>query len=183
MIVRLLQFLCALTLAGGMSSALAETYDPLLLRAQASIFPKIVLLDQDLENKIYDDAVVISIVSTQDDISAANDLRGNILDKYKEQLGDKKLIVNVVSFFDFNNESPATAYILLQADNTLFGKVVDHATSNKRIVFGYSYADLENGALISLHVKEKTYIYVNKSMVKEYGVNFLPVFYNIIKVL
>jgi len=71
----------------------------------------------------------------------------------------------------------------LQADNTLFGKVVGHALNNKRIVFAYSYADLEDGALISLHVKEKTYIYVNKSIVKKYGVNFLPIFYKIIKVL
>jgi len=161
----------------------AETYDPLLLRAQASIYPKIILLDQDLVKKMHDGNVVITIVSTHDDISIANDLKNNILVKYAGRLGDKGLVVNSTTFDDIDQQNPATAYIVMQGDKSSFEKVVSYASNNERIVFSYSYANLENNALISLHVKEKTYIYVNKSTVKTYGINFLPVFYKIIKLL
>jgi len=60
--------------------------------------------------------------------------------------------------------------------------VVSHASSNNRIVFSYNYTDFKYDALISLHVKEKTYIYLNKSTVKLYGINFLPIFYKITKI-
>lgn len=163
--------------------AWGETYDPLLLRAQASIYPKIVLLDQDLARKTQNGDVVITIVSTNDDVSVANDLKENILAKYNNGLGGKGLTVNVAMFGDVGQQEPATAYIVMQGDQDSFKKVVDYALNNERIVFSYSYANLENNALISLHVKEKTYIYVNKSTVKTYGINFLPVFYKIIKLI
>ncbi|MFC1589054.1 hypothetical protein ACFL3P_02160 [Pseudomonadota bacterium] len=163
--------------------ACADVYDPLLLRAQASIYPKIVLLDQDLVKKMRNGNVVITIVSTHDDASVANELKENILAKYANRLGDNPLDVNVATFGDIDQLEPATAYIVMQADKSSFEKVVAYASSNERIVFSYSYTNLKNDALISLLVKEKTYIYVNKSTVKTYGINFLPVFYKIIKLI
>ena len=177
------QVFCILFLVLFLQPVQADAYDPLLLRAQASIFPKIILLDQDLSEKTHGDDIIINIVSSSADSSVANEFRDNILEKYKKRLGGKGLVVNVSTFANFKQKNPATAYIVMQGDEALFEKVVTHAVSNKRIVFSYSYTDLENNALISLHVKEKTYIYVSKSTVKKYGINFLPVFYKIIKIL
>ena len=161
----------------------ANTYDPLLLRAQASLFPKIVLLDRHLDQKAPDGEVMLTIVSTGADRHVAQQLQKIIEGKYGNSLGNNNMTVTVTTFEDFDPKYLATAYILLQGSEPLFKKVVSHASSNKRIVFSYSYADFKYDSLISLYMKEKTYIYINKSTVKLYGVSFLPVFYKITKIL
>ena len=159
------------------------TYDPLLLRAQASIFPKIVLLDKNLTKKISANEVVITIVSTDQDELVAQDLKNHIGAKYGRYLGDMSLRVNAVTFDDFDREALSTAYIILQGSESEFEDVVSHASNQGRIVFSYSYTDFRNDSLISLYVKEKTYIYVNKATVQLYGISFLPIFYKIIKII
>ena len=165
------------------NSASAEIYDPLLLRAQASIFPKIVLLDKNLTSKTASNEIVLNIVAVSQDEIAAHQLRVYIEEKYKNRLGNRNLKVKITTFDTFNKESLDTAYIVLQGPELLFKKVVSYASNYKRIVFSYSYTDFESNALISLLVKEKTYIYLNKSAVKLYDIKFLPVFYKIIKVI
>jgi hypothetical protein len=161
----------------------ANTYDHLLLRAEASIFPKIVLLDKHLDKKSADDIVSISIIHTEKDAYIAQQLLSSIKDKYGDNLGNKKLLVTLNSFNDIDKNSPATAYIVLQGSGKKLKKAISFASSNNRIVFSYSYTDFKHNALISLHVKEKTYIYLNKSAVQLYDIKFLPVFYKLTKII
>ena len=161
----------------------ADSYDPLLLRAQSSIFPKITLLDKKLTSKTNDNVVELIIVSTKRDFNIAQQLQGLIKEKYGNRLGNKELTVNIVTFGNFNHDSLATSYILLQGTELEFKKVISYASSNHRIVFSYSYTDLKNNSLISLYVKEKTYIYLNKSAIQLYDIKFLPVFYKLTKII
>lgn len=161
----------------------ATTYDPLLLRAQSSIFPKIVLLDKDVAIKSPDNEVLITVVSMKQDVSIAQQLQSTIKEKYGDHLGDKKLIINMVAFEDIEKAPLATAYIVLQGSRADYEGVVSIASANNRIVFSYSYTDFEYKPLISLYVKEKTYIYVNKSSLQLYDIKFLPVFYKLTKIV
>jgi len=163
--------------------AWTDTYDPLLLRAQASIFPKIILLDKDLSKKVPGNKIMLTIVSIENEKHVAQHLQGLLEDKYRDGLGNKDLVVNTTTFEDYDKKLQATAYIVLQGPEPLFKDVVSHASSNNRIVFSYNYTDFKYDALISLHVKEKTYIYLNKYTVKLYGINFLPIFYKITKII
>jgi len=164
-------------------SVSADTYDHLLLRAQASIFPKIVLLDQGLNKKTPDDEIVLNIVSSKRDAYIAQQLKKSIEDKYGSSLGNKKLTVSITTFEEFNETTLATAYIVLQSSESLIKKVVAYASRHERIVFSYSYSNFIYDALISLHVKEKAYVYLNKSAIQLYGIEFLPVFYKITKII
>ena len=161
----------------------ASTYDHLLLRAQASIFPKIVLLDKHLDKKSTDDVINISIVHKEKDAYIAQQLLSSIKDKYGDNLGTKKLLVTFNSFDDIDKNSPATAYIVLQGSGKELKKAISFASTNNRIVFSYSYTDFKHNALISLYVKEKTYIYLNKSAVQLYDIRFLPMFYKLTKII
>jgi len=165
------------------SRAWTETYDPFLLRAEASIFPKIILLDKNLSIKAPENEVTITIVSTSQDDEAATQLMYLINDKYKNGLGDNKLKVNVTTFDIFKELPLATAYIVLQGSEDAYKKVTSYASSHNRIVFSYSYTDFIKKSLISMLVKEKTYIYLNKSAVQLYDIKFIPVFYEIIKII
>ena len=160
----------------------ADTYDPLLLRAQASIFPKIVQLDKNLAEKTLNDEIVLTIIAVSQD-AAAQKLQNLIEEKYKKSLGNRRLTVNVVSFEDYNKKPLATAYIVLQGPELLFKDIISYASSHGRIVFSYSYTDFRHNALISLLVKEKTYIYLNKTAIQLYDIKFLPVFYKITKII
>ena len=157
--------------------------DLLLLRAQAAIFPKIILLDKQLEEKQVNNEIVITIVATNYDDRIERQLQSLIEEKYKNKLGNKKLTINVTSIDNFNQDFVATAYIILHGSESLFNKVVSHASNNDRIVFSYSYTDFKYNALISLLVKEKTYIYLNKSAIQLYDIKFSPVFYKITKII
>ena len=159
----------------------ADRYDPLLLRAQATIFPKIILLDQDIEKKLNNDEVVIAIVSTIYDQYVAKKLKVLIENKYGTSLGSKKLTVNIKTFDKVDNASLATAYIVLEGGALNIKQVVSYASSHERAVFSYSYSDFEYDTLISLYVKERAYVYLNKSAIKLYGIRFMPVFYKITK--
>ena len=161
----------------------ADTYDPLLLRAQASIFPKIILLDKHIDKKSTNNIVDISIIYAGQDAYVAQQLKSSIMDEYGNGLGNKKLVINLNTFEEINQTSPATAYILLQGSEQELEKVISYASSNNRIVFSYSYTDFKHNSLISLYVKEKTYIYLNKAAVQLYDIKFLPMFYNLTKII
>ena len=172
-----------LTLLIAMSNALqAADYDPLLLQAQASIFPKIIMLDKQVADKTIDNEIVISIISNNGDVAAAEILRAFIEKKYKNKLGSKKLTVKLNEFVNHDSKSVYTAYILLKGTDALFKTVVTHASNKNRIVFSYDYEDFRNNALISLHMKEKIYVYLNKSALHDYDIKFTPIFYKIVKV-
>lgn len=166
-----------------MGKAQAFDYDPLLMRAQASIFPKIILLDKDLENKVVNNEVTIDILYSVDDENAALKIKELIEKQYKNNLGKKKLTVKLQEFETFDGTGDTTAYIMLRGTQELHKKVTSHAASQKRLVFSYDHNDFKNNSLISMLMKEKTYIYLNKPAIHDYDIKFLPLFYKIVKVI
>ena len=171
-------------LLGGMSAqAHAANVDPLLMRAQAAIFPKIVLLDKDLSEKTTANAVLIKIVHDAADRRDALEMRRLIELEYHSNLGGNPLRVDTVSFSEFDGEEVATAYILMSGPASAHQKVIQHASGNRRVVFSYDHKDMKHNALVSLLMKEKTYIYLNKGAMPQYDIRFLPLFYKIVKVL
>jgi len=161
----------------------AYDYDPLLMRAQATIFPKIILLDKDINEKHDDGNIAIVILHAKQESAVAENLKGLIFLKYMNHLGKNKLTVETVDFDSFDQEKVATAYFLLKGTNEIHEKITSHAASKKRLVFSYDYKDFTNNALISILMKEKTYIYLNKQAIHSYDINFLPLFYKIVKVI
>lgn len=153
------------------------------MRAQASMFPKIILLDKDIENKAVGDEVKIEILHMKKDAMVAKRVKGLIENKYKNKLGSKTLIIELIDFSSFNFSTVATAYIVLKGDSDYHSSVTDFASKHNRLVFGYDYRDFSNNVLVSVLMKEKTYIYLNKSAIHSYGINFQPLFYKIVKVI
>lgn len=164
-------------------SSYAFDYDPLLIRAQASIFPKIVLLDKDLDKKVMENKVVISILYGSGELKVAQEIKSLIENQYKRNLGKSSLQINVVEYEKFDDNTISTAYFILKGAALYRDKVTAHAASKKRLVFSYDYKDFENNALVSVLVREKTYIYLNKKAIHDYDIKFLPLFYKIVKVI
>ena len=156
-------------------------YDELLLRAQASMFPKIILLDQEINLKITDSTVLLSIIYNDNEAKEANDFKDLIDKEYKGVLGSYSLVIKTVHVDKFSSTDNSSAYFIFDAIDKNKKDVVTHAIKNKRISFSYSNKCFANNTLISLFLKERTYIYLNKSALSEYKIKFAPIFYKIAK--
>lgn len=158
-------------------------YDPLLIRAQASMFPKIILLDKEIANKTVDGTIAFHIVYSPEEYSQAKEFKKMVETQYKGRLGEFRLNAELISADDISLSHHATAYMLFDISGNKTRALVHSAAKNHRICFAYHYKDFDNNVLISLLVKEKTYIYLNKAALKDYEINFIPVFYKIVKVI
>lgn len=162
---------------------MAASIDPLLLKAQASIFPKIMLLDSDIATKTADNKLVLSIIHTSNEKSNAQKLKEMMDLEYVSNLGNLNFEVRLTHIDTFNKKQDVAAYYIFDASTAQKKKVVSHAKASQRICFGYNYKDFDKNILISLFVKEKTYIYLNKSALHEYQLKFTPIFYRIAKII
>jgi len=156
-------------------------YDNLLIRAQASMFPKIILLDKNVNANITDSTVSLAVIYNKRELKEAKILKNLIDSQYKEVLGKYKFKVNLIDVEDFKDSDSSTAYYLFDSSGVSKKRVISHALNHRRICFSYNYKDFDDKTLISLFLKEKTYIYINKSVINDYNIKFVPIFYNIAK--
>ncbi len=156
-------------------------FDELLLRAQASMFPKIIVLDQEINLKTINNTVLISIIYNNNEAKEAKNFKNLITKEYKEKLGSYNLVIKTVHVDEFSSADGSSAYFIFDALGKNKKDVVTHAIKNKRICFSYSNKSFANNTLISLFLKERTYIYLNKSALNEYKIKFAPIFYKIAK--
>ena len=64
------------------------------MRAEATIFPKIILLDEELSNKTRGNEIIINILYREGDLETAEKLKSLIEEQYAENLGNLPLKVN-----------------------------------------------------------------------------------------
>jgi len=157
-------------------------YNSLLLRAQASVFPKIILLDKNIHSKLSDGVISLNIIHNEQEVEYAQKIKKLMDEKYKNSIGSYKFVVNLTNIETTKKIKDATAYYFFNLLEDEKKKVLLDAKNKNKICFGYNDKDFDNDILISLLLKEKTYIYLNKSSLHEYNIKFIPIFYKIIKV-
>ena len=87
-----------------MNLAYGYEYNSLLLKAQASIFPKIMLLDKKIEEKLVDAKIIYTIVYDKDDYDTALFIYELINEKYKGRFDQYAYRINLVEFSDFSSD-------------------------------------------------------------------------------
>ncbi len=155
-------------------------YDELTLKAQATVFPKLLLLDQDISKKLVDDQVVFCIVYQEVDKRDAQKIKALIEKQFGNSLGAYKLKVTIKPYQEVENQK-STAYYILNSENLQMQKVAQIGIDNNLIVYTYDKQNFQNSILISLAIKDSTIIYLNKKMLKSYKINFVDALYQIVK--
>lgn len=162
------------------TSLFGYNYNELLIKAQSSIFPKILLLDKKLDEKLIDGKIVYTIACETNDIHTAEKLRNTMNERYQNRLGKYSFEVNIVPFSKLTTQTRTTAVYLLNSD-TGIDKVTRLAKTSGYMTFAYDIANLQHGVLLSLMVEKSTVLYLNKEGLQNHNVDFVQSLYQIVR--
>lgn len=154
------------------ASLFAYTFDTLLLRAEATVFPKVVLLSRSYERTLVDQAVLFCIVYDEDDESYALALKSMIEEKYPNGIGYKKIQAKILPYGRLTPDIQATAFFAMPAKEESMQMLAAIARSKKIISFVYDKSHLRYGFLVSLAIERAGVLYFNRSVLKEGGFDF-----------
>ena len=160
--------------------AFAYNYDDILLKAQASIFPKIMLLDKKLENKLVDGQIVYTIVHDKSDYQTALEIKTFINNKYNGYIGKYSYKINLVNLSDLSYNTKASSFYVLNADNSI--KEVAKIAKDKWIIsFSYVINNLKKGLMFSLSIEKSTVLYLEKDNLYSQNVDFVDSLLQIVR--
>ncbi len=169
-----LLFLIFVNLAYGYS------YDDLLLRAQASIFPKIMLLDKKIENKLIDGMIVYTIAYEKSDYNTALLINKFIDANYNGHFNGYAYKINLVEYSDLSSATQASAIYVLNSDKYI-KKVATFAKESGIITFSYDVKNLKAGLLFSLVLEKSTVLYMNKENLYVKKIDFVDSLLRMVK--
>lgn len=162
------------------SLAFGYSYNELLIKAQASIFPKILLLDKKLKEKLIDGKIVYTITYEESDHHTALQIRELINKHYKQYLDEYPYEINLVSFSDLTQDTRASAIYALNSDANI-DKVAQIARQKGIIAFAYDIENLKKGLLLSLMLEKTTVLYLSKENLRSQNVDFVDSLFQIVK--
>ncbi|NOR58165.1 MAG: hypothetical protein GQ474_06555 [Sulfurimonas sp.] len=152
--------------------AYGYSYNDILLKAQASIFPKIMLLDKNLENKLVDGKIVYTIAYDESDLHTAQEI-SEFIDKNFEGYFDKYIYtINLVEFSDLSIDTKASAIYTLNSEEHIY-KVAIFAKEKGIIAFSYDIQNLKKGLIFSLMLEKSTVLYLNKEDLNKTKIDFV----------
>lgn len=152
--------------------AFGYNYDDILLKAQAAIFPKIVLLDKKIDNKLVDGKIVYTIVHDNSDLLTAQYIKNYIDKKYNGQLGSYKYVINLVDIDNYTDDIKTSAIYVLNLNE----KITDLsliARENGIISFSYDINNLKKGLMFSLVIEKSTVLYMEKDNIYTEKIDFV----------
>ncbi len=160
--------------------AFAYNYNDVLLKAQASIFPKIILLDKKLADKLIDGKIVYTIVYEKNDYQTALDIKKYIDANYNGSFDKYDYTINLVEFSDFSEKTKTSAVYVLNLDQHT-NKIADIAKEKGVISFSYDINNLNKGIMFSLSIEKSTVIYLDKDALFTRKIDFVDALLQIVR--
>lgn len=144
-----------------LSFAFGYNYDEILLKAQASIFPKILLLDKKIENKLIDGKIVYTIVYDKTDYQTALFIEHFINSNFNGKLDKYNYKINLVDIMNFSKQTEASALYVLNLEEHI-EKIALIAKAKGIVSFSYDINNLRRGLMFSLVIEKSTVLYLEK---------------------
>lgn len=155
-------------------------YNPLLLKAQASIFPKLLMLAKEPEKLLVNENIVFAIIHEAEDIESASKLKVLIEDKYDGQIEGYPFRIVLRDYAKLNDALEASAIIALHSERFI-AELAQLVIKKKIVSFVGDAVHLKEGFLFSLNLERSTVIYMNKPMLPYYGVEFSDTLYHVVR--
>ena len=158
-----------------------SVYNINFLDFQAKVFPKIILLDNNFEDKLLENSVVLTILYEEIDYSVVESLKDKIEKEYKS-LKDYNLKVNSLKYSEFNANKLSTAYILLLGKDEKILEISKILSSNSRLTFAYDNSYLDLGVIFGLSITSKVDILLNIEALKNSKIELQNSIFSVVKI-
>lgn len=158
-----------------------SVYNINFLDFQAKVFPKIILLDNNFEDKLLENSVVLTILYEEIDYSVVEILKDKIEKEYKF-LKDYNLKVNSLKYSEFNTNKLSTAYILLLGKDEKILEISKILSSNNRLTFAYDNSYLDLGVIFGLSITSKVDILLNIEALKNSKIELQNSIFSVVKI-
>ncbi len=152
--------------------AFGYNYDDLVLKAQASIFPKIILLDKKIEDKLIDGKIIYTIIYNKTDHHTALSIEKFINKNFKGQLDKYDYKINLVDFESFSYKTKASAIYVLNLEEHI-EQIANIAREKGIISFSYDISNLKKGLMFSLVIEKSTVLYLEKENLYSKKIDFV----------
>lgn len=155
-------------------------YNPLLLEAQASIFPKLLLLAKEPQKLLVNERIVFAVVHEAEDIESALELKHLMEEQYKSHIEGYPFSVILVEYSKLNETFEASAVLALHSE-AFIHELAQLVIKKKIVSFVGDVVNLKEGFLFSLNLERSTVIYMNKPMLPSYGIEFSDTLYHVVR--
>jgi len=148
----------------------ATHYNSTVLELEAKLFPKIILLSEQVDkDAIYLD---IYIITKEIDKESAQELKYLIEDYYPEKISGKTIRVTLREFENFKKKPDAL--IVLHHSAKELEKIALWANKNRIISLAYDPSYMQYGIIASLYIGKVTKPYLNREVMQKYNFKFNP---------
>jgi len=147
-------------------------YDDVVLKAQASIFPKIILLDKKIEDKLIDGKIVYTIIYDKTDYLTALSIEEFINKNFDGHLDIYDYKINLVDFDSFSEKTEASAIYVLNLKEHV-ERIALMAKIKGIISFSYDINNLRKGLMFSLVIEKSTVLYLEKENLYTKKIDFV----------
>ncbi len=156
------------------------SYSPLLLKAQASIFPKLLLLAKEPQKLLVRGSIVFAIVHEAEDTLPASEFKSLMEQQYKGRIEGYPFKVILIQYSELNETVEASAVMAFHSEKHI-DEPAKLAVKKKIVSFVEDAAYLNEGYLFSLNMERSTVIYMNKPMLPYYGIEFSDTLYHVVR--
>ncbi|WP_297432002.1 hypothetical protein [Sulfurimonas sp.] len=148
-------------------------YNSLLLKADATIFPKIMLMDKKIKNKLIDNKIIYTIVYDQCDYETAIHVKEYIENTFQKYMDRYPYKVDLAEFSHLSLATKASAFYVLKSSTENIKKAANIARQKGIISFSYDINNLKYDLLFSLVIENSTILYLNKEYLHTNNIDFV----------
>ena len=134
-----------------------------ILLIESKIYPKIMMLIKNLEDK---NKIQVAIVSNHDTINSAEIL--------KKLIRSSKLQVNIINKVNLHYDVYITSYLIKKEQ-------IDGLISHGKILFSIS-PNYINNTMFSIYIGPKVYAYINPYLIKKGNIKINPIIFKVGKI-
>ena len=158
----------------------SQSYNEHILKIEANIIPRIILMDYNVEDKLVDGKITIAVLHNPTDMVTAQKIEKFLKEKYPNGLKHYPIAVRLLPYTALTEHSPrATLYYLMDSNLANIKNAIGIANRYRALAFSHDAQNLRYGAHISLRIDKKIIPYINPASLKESKISLRPALFAI----
>lgn len=153
----------------------SQSYNEHILKIEANIIPRIILMDYNFEDKLVDGKITITVLHNPTDLVTAQKIEKFLQEKYPKGLKHYPIAVRLLPYAALTEHSSrATLYYLMDSNLANIKNAIGVANRYRALTFSHDSHNLRFGAHISLRIDKKIIPYINPASLKQSTISLRP---------